>query len=108
MRRSTSSWALAGLLSLGALSVGACKKEEAQAPAAVHATTGVIKEIKQEGRVLVIAHEEFPGFMEAMTMGFELKDPKKAEGLKAGDKVQFSIQEAKDAWPIVEIKKVGK
>src|ERR1044071_1281345 len=36
---------------------------------------GVLKEIKPDEHQLVISHEAIPGFMEAMTMPFNVKDP---------------------------------
>ena len=76
-------------------------------PAETHSSSGVIKEIRNNGKILVIDHREFPGFMEAMTMGFEVSDLKLSEGLKVGDTVDFTIQQGKEAWPIVAMKKVG-
>lgn len=104
-----SSLALAGILALG---LSACKKPEgpqaqvsAVAPA-VHSSTGVIKGIRENGKIFVIEHKEFPGFMEAMTMGFELKDPAMGQGLKVGDKIEFSIEAQGDAFPVTHIKKL--
>ena len=71
-----------------------------------HSSTGEIKRIRDSGKVLVIEHQEFPGFMEAMTMPFELSDPAIAAGLKEGDKVAFTIEKKENGYPISKIKKI--
>ncbi len=68
-----------------------------------HTTTGVIEHIDDNGKTLVIHHQEFPGFMDAMTMPFALKDPAMSKGLKAGDEVEFTIQKTETGYPIVRI-----
>ncbi len=73
-----------------------------------HSTTGVIQEIQNGGKTLVIDHKDFPGFMEGMTMPFDLAAPVLSKGLKAGDRVRFTITRQGDAWPITAIEKIGK
>ncbi len=89
-----------------ALLVGitACGKKAA---VETHTTTGIIREIRSEGRVLVIEHQDFPGFMKAMTMPFELKDPGMSAGLKVGDQVEFSITATDNGYPLTAVKKIG-
>lgn len=38
-----------------------------------------------------IQHEDIPGFMPAMTMSFEVENPKTTADLKAGDAVLFRL-----------------
>jgi len=72
-----------------------------------HTTTGVIKEFASENKVVVLQHQAFPdGFMEGMTMSFQLADPKLAKGLKLGDKVEFTLQYTGTGFPITSIKKL--
>lgn len=52
-----------------------------------------------DGAALRIRHEEIPGYMEAMTMDFKLKDPASAANLQAGDKIRFRYVVADlDSW----------
>ena len=53
-----------------------------------------------EGRGVVVAvtedhvqidHQEIPDFMDAMTMSFEVSDPKLLEGLEPGTEVTFRV-----------------
>ncbi len=51
------------------------------------------------GAALRIRHEAIPGYMEAMTMDFKLRDPESAVTLKPGDKVRFRyVVAGDDAW----------
>ena len=51
---------------------------------------GRIVEVRNDGRTLMVDHEEIPGYMAAMTMPFNLADGASAEGLTAGDAVSFT------------------
>jgi Cu/Ag efflux protein CusF len=82
----------------------ACNK--ALAPMETHTTTGVIRDIQEGGKVLVIEHQAFPGWMEGMTMPFDLSDPKLGQGLKKGDKVEFTLSAQDGNFPITAIRKI--
>ena len=71
-----------------------------------HSTTGVINHVENNGKTLVISHQEFPDFMGAMTMPFELLDPALSKGLKEGDQVEFTIQKTDNGYPIVKISRI--
>jgi Cu/Ag efflux protein CusF len=55
---------------------------------------------------IVVEHGEIKGFMDAMTMGYQIDPPSLLEGLKFGDKVRFTIDVPKKA--IVKIEKLSK
>lgn len=68
---------------------------------------GVFKESHSAGRTAVIAHETIPGYMDAMTMPFNVKRPDELNGLHSGDKITFRLSvTATDDW-IDEIRKTG-
>jgi protein SCO1/2 len=52
---------------------------------------GVIKELKPDGRTIVIAHEAIRDFMDAMTMPFRVKEPKELAGLQVGQQISFRL-----------------
>lgn len=52
---------------------------------------GEVKEIKPEAPGALIRHEEIPGYMPAMTMWFDVKDPAELAGLQPGDRVAFRL-----------------
>lgn len=59
--------------------------------AAAYTTNGVVKSIDAAQKGILIAHEDIPGFMRAMTMLFDLRDMEQVKGIAAGDKVTFTF-----------------
>ncbi|HYS93538.1 MAG TPA: copper-binding protein, partial [Candidatus Acidoferrales bacterium] len=53
---------------------------------------GVVRAVIPEIQVIVLTHDEIPGFMPAgMTMGFKVKDAKVLERARVGDVVRFTL-----------------
>jgi protein SCO1/2 len=78
---------------------GAVTAPTATASQQTYPVRGVIKELSGDGKTVVIQHEKIPGYMEAMTMPFEVRDPKELVGLQAGDTVAFRmIVTPKEGW----------
>lgn len=100
---------------LGALLVSCGKPEPASPPsgdtaekdARRFAVKGVVQEVREEGKVLVIDHEEMPGYMRAMIMPFRVKDPAQAAGLEPGDEIEFTYVVQELASWIEGIKRTG-
>src|ERR1700722_16510814 len=76
----------------------ACDKQSALAPdptppaaPRTFAAKGVVKELEADGKTVVIQHEAISNYMGAMTMPFEVRDPKELRGLKAGDAISFHL-----------------
>ena len=68
---------------------------------------GVVQDVRQDGKVLIIDHEEIPGYMEAMIMPFGVAESEPAHDLQPGDEILFSYKvEEIDSW-IEEIRKTG-
>ena len=70
---------------VAALSVGpaACAQH--------YSSTGLILRIDRPGSLVTISHDAFPGFMDAMTMPFDLKGAAREVALKPGDRVRFRL-----------------
>ncbi len=69
---------------------------------------GVVQELKADGKTVVIKHEAVPGYMDAMTMPFEVKDVTELKDLQPGDEVSFRmIVTPKEGW-IDQISRTGK
>jgi Cu/Ag efflux protein CusF len=66
---------------------------------------GVVRAVLPELNVVVLSHEDLPGYMGAMTMGFRVHDPQLYEGLDIGDTVRFTLT---GAPPNVEITAIAK
>ena len=53
---------------------------------------GVVRAVIPEIQVVVLTHDEIPGFMPAgMTMGFKVQNPKTLERARPGDVVRFTL-----------------
>ncbi len=60
---------------------------------------GEVVGLRFQGAALRIRHEAIPGYMEAMTMDFRLRDPGSARDLKPGDKIRFRyVVAGEDTW----------
>jgi protein SCO1/2 len=60
---------------------------------------GVVRETRPAKSQLVVKHEEIPGYMDAMTMPFQVRDPKILESVKPGDAITFQLHVTeKDHW----------
>jgi protein SCO1/2 len=83
---------LFGLICLATLLTACNQKNSTPAPAVqVFDAKGVVKELEADGKTAVIRHEAIPGYMQAMTMPFEVKDTNLLRGLKAGDAISFKL-----------------
>jgi protein SCO1/2 len=68
---------------------------------------GVIIEVKPQEKTVEIKHEAIPGYMEAMTMPFEVKDTNELANLAPGDTVAFRMTVTEtDGW-IDQIRKLS-
>lgn len=72
---------------------GTPKPEPASAPSVVqYKVAGVVRRVKPDSGQVVIAHEAIPGFMNAMTMPFTLKDHSVLEDVEPGDEVEGELR----------------
>lgn len=72
-----------------------------------YAVKGVVRELKPDGRTVVIRHEEIPGYMEAMTMPFRVRDTNELRDLASGVAVSFRLNVTDDASWIDQVKATG-
>ena len=56
-------------------------------------------------RTIVVDHEEIPGFMAAMIMGYPVQPGGLLRGIKVGDHIRFTIDASRQA--IIKIKRIG-
>jgi len=52
---------------------------------------GIVRAVLPDSNMVVLTHEEMPGFMAPMTMGFRVRDPQLYRGLDIGDAVRFTV-----------------
>jgi protein SCO1/2 len=57
---------------------------------------GVVLSVDRAAGRFVVSHQDIPGFMDAMTMPFAVRDSKQLEGIAAGTMVDFTLVVDKD------------
>lgn len=75
------------IFTLLTLSFSSCQPEQKTR----YAVRGVIQEVRINSYDVIIAHEEIPGYMDAMTMPFRVKDGDLLNGLAPKQKVLFHL-----------------
>ena len=69
---------------------------------------GVVRAILPDLNVIVLTHEEIPGYMAPMTMGFRVHEPQLYRGLDIGETVRFTLQGAPPNVQITAIAREAK
>ncbi len=72
------------------------------------AVKGIIRELKTDGRTVVIRHEKIPDYMEAMTMPFRVRDTNELAGLNPGDEVNFRLIVTEEASWMEHVTRTGR
>jgi len=97
-------------LALFALAAGAqpSTTTQSQTNQEIHPATGVVTEVTPAEKKVTIKHDAIPGYMQAMTMPFDVKDTNELSNLSSGDSISFRIVvEGNEGW-IDQIRKTGK
>ena len=68
---------------------------------------GIVREIFPERLQLKIDHEKIPGYMDAMTMNFDVKNTNELRGLQPNDQIYFRMVVTPDDGWIENIQKTG-
>lgn len=74
----------------------------------VHRGHGVVEQVLLDDGQIILAHDEMPGFMPAMTMNFPIYDAELLESLHAGDAVDFELTVSRGQFYITAAKIVGR
>lgn len=93
-----------GLMVAASLLCLGCSESKRE-PVTVYSGRGEVKKIDPESRTLTVHHDEIPGFMEAMTMPFHVKNPEELKGIETGDTITFRLNVAADRSWIDQISK---
>lgn len=84
------------LLAAGLIfSVAACKKQEDINAKRYH-LVGKVVEVDARGSSVVVDHQAIPGFMDAMTMAYPVRDPRILSPLGVGDEITADVVVASD------------
>ena len=66
---------------------------------------GKVVSVDTENKKVTLDHEAIPGLMKAMTMPFDVENPKLLDGLKAGDPVQGKLHSKDGKHTLTELTK---
>ena len=75
--------------------------------AGVYAVTGLVLEVRAGGTNLRVKHDPVPGYMPAMTMPFEARDPRETATVKAGDRITFRLLVTDEESWIDSVRRLG-
>lgn len=95
------------LLVVGLLFVSWSMACQQQPEKQVFTAHGVVKNIIANGQGVRIAHDDIPGFMQAMTMDFAVKDPLLLSGIHPEDEVTFTIEKTSESLYITAINRIA-
>jgi Cu/Ag efflux protein CusF len=79
-----------------------------KAPAKEFQMRGEVTGLDAGGHVATIKHENIPGLMGAMTMGYQVKDPAEFSKLSIGEPITATVYQTSDDMWIGNIQKVAK
>jgi protein SCO1/2 len=72
----------------------------------VFSARGVVKSVLADGKGVRIAHEDIPGFMQAMTMDFEVRNPALLTGIQPEDAIDFTIEKTLESLYITALNRI--
>jgi Cu/Ag efflux protein CusF len=64
-----------------------------------------VQKVIPADRRVIIAHDDIPGFMRAMTMSFEVRDPALLEKFTPGERVRFTLERTDQTLYLVAAEK---
>ena len=68
---------------------------------------GVVREVQSEYGQVVIAHEDIPGLMPAMTMNFDVPDAELLERLTPGQSIDFTLEFTGRSYRVIDATVTG-
>lgn len=75
---------------LGWIALAGCGKQQST-EGKHYSLEGEILSVDVPSKVVFVKHGDIPGYMEAMSMGYPVRDAKELEGLKEGDKIRADL-----------------
>ena len=68
---------------------------------------GVVREVRPDWKQVVIAHDEIPGLMPAMTMNFDVEDAELLARLERGQAIDFTVESDERGYRVVRAELLG-
>ena len=91
---------------------GTCSRsnKEPEGPAAAlqtksYSAVGTVKDIDATVPMIEIDHEDIQGLMPAMQMQFRLKDKSLLDGIKVGDRIEFTVENGVGGMRVTAVRK---
>jgi protein SCO1/2 len=85
-----------------------CATPKAAEAAKEYQMRGEITGLDAGGKVATIKHEDIPGYMSAMTMGYPVKDPAEFSKLAVGEGITATLYVKGDDMWVANIQKTAK
>jgi len=89
------------------LPLAACHPPKTPSDVRTYQAQGVIQHISDDRHVATIQNDAIPGYMEAMTMDFSLRDEHLLDGCARGDRIAFTLQVTPDDSWISAVQRTG-
>jgi protein SCO1/2 len=99
---------LAVMVSAGLIVAAACAAPPPPADVREFALTGEVLAIKPDRSQIQVKHDAVQGFMDAMTMWFNIRDPRLIEGLAPGDLIGATLVITNEDSYLTGIRKSGR
>jgi len=87
---------LVALLAAAAFAPAACKKAQQEENVKRYHLVGKVISVDTKGQALVVDHQAIPGFMDAMTMAYPVRDVRILAPLSVGDEITADVVVASD------------
>jgi len=84
------------LCAIAVLCLVSCRQPENR----TFSVRGVVQEIKPGGHTAVIRHDAIPGYMEVMTMVFDVKTANELANVRPGDEIEFRLWQVHQIFEI--------
>lgn len=102
----------ASLLVLAACALAGCQRTAPPAPAPgasarsaarTYRVTGTVRAVNPGARIVTIRHDAIPGYMDAMTMPFEVRDQALLDDIRPGDEVEGTLRVSGEESELTEL-----
>lgn len=80
-------------------------KKAQQAAVQQGSARGIVRGVFPERQMLFLTHEDIPGLMPSMTMGFHTDGPDISRGLTQGDQVWFTVRKREKQLVVIALRK---
>ncbi|HSB79330.1 MAG TPA: copper-binding protein [Candidatus Methylomirabilis sp.] len=80
-------------------------KKAQQAAVQQGSARGIVRGVFPERQMLFLTHEDIPGLMPSMTMGFHTDGPNISRGLTQGDQVWFTVRKREKQLVVIALRK---